>query len=65
MLHFGFSILVIKGRGVGLLRLDPLVDEFVFPVTLSLSHGFKSESEFQSEFKKLGFLEFFILFLKD
>ena len=40
-----------------------------FSVILSLSNGFKSESEFQSEFKsefqKVRFLGFLVIYLKD
>ena len=36
-----------------------------FTVILSLSNGFKSESEFKSEFQKFGFLGFSGIYLKD
>ena len=36
-----------------------------FSVILSLSNGFKSESEFKSEFQKIGFLGFLVIYLKD
>ena len=52
-----------------LTETDSVTDVCYFSVILSLSKGFKSESEFQSEFKsefqKVRFLGFLVIYLKD